>query len=106
MYAVNFLEKQYAREVKVVVVDFSDGMKVYPSLAEQLQHLDIGILSKPEHNSNIILSLTYQCMQALSMFLHVVLWSCCLGFCNNIITVDRKIFAIKKFSSTTFPDKN
>ena len=39
-------ERKYYREVVVIPVDFSHGMKIYPALAEQLKDLDIGILGK------------------------------------------------------------
>ena len=39
-------EEKYKREVRVVPVDFTDGQKVYPNIAEQLQDLDIGVLGK------------------------------------------------------------
>ena len=42
-------EEKYNREVRTISVDFSDGMRIYPNLAEQLQDLDIGVLSKPNH---------------------------------------------------------
>ena len=41
-----FAEQKYGREVLVIPVDFSDGMEIYPNLAEQLKDLDIGVLSK------------------------------------------------------------
>ena len=40
------IEEQYGREVRIISVDFSGGMDIYPNLAEQLQDLDIGVLSK------------------------------------------------------------
>ena len=39
-------EEKYGHEVVVIPVDFSDGMEVYPNIAEQLKDLDIGVLSK------------------------------------------------------------
>ena len=42
-----FTEEKYHREVVVIPVDFSDGLKIYPNIAEQLKDLDIGILSEP-----------------------------------------------------------
>ena len=39
-------EEKYKREVVVIPVDFSDGMDIYPNIAEQLKDLDIGVLSK------------------------------------------------------------
>ena len=39
-------EEKYKRDVVVIPVDFSDGLKIYPSIAEQLKDLDIGVLSK------------------------------------------------------------
>ena len=39
-------EEKYKREVVVIPVDFSDGMDICPNIAEQLQDLDIGVLSK------------------------------------------------------------
>ena len=39
-------EEKYHREVVVIPVDFSDGLEIYPNIAEQLKDLDIGILSK------------------------------------------------------------
>ena len=41
------IEQKYNCEVVVIPVDFSDGMEIYPNIAERLQDLDIGILSKP-----------------------------------------------------------
>ena len=41
------VEQKYSREVLVISVNFSDGMEIYPNIAEQLQDLDVGILSKP-----------------------------------------------------------
>ena len=37
-------EEKYGREVVVIPVDFSDGMEIYPNIAEQLNDLDIGVL--------------------------------------------------------------
>ena len=37
-------EEKYDREVLVIPVDFSDGMEIYPNIAEQLNDLDIGDL--------------------------------------------------------------
>ena len=45
-FAHALTEEKYGREVVVVPVDFSDGMEVYPNIAEQLKDLDIGVLSK------------------------------------------------------------
>ena len=42
----SLVEQKYSREVRIIPVDFSDGMEIYPSLAEQLKDLDIGVLSK------------------------------------------------------------
>ena len=39
-------EEKYSREVVVIPVDFSDGLEIYPNIAEQLKNLDIGVLSK------------------------------------------------------------
>ena len=39
-----FTEEKYGREVVVIPVDFSDGMEIYPNIAEQLNDLDIGVL--------------------------------------------------------------
>ena len=39
-------EEKYKRDVVIIPVDFSDGLKIYPSIAEQLKDLDIGVLSK------------------------------------------------------------
>ena len=39
-----FTKEKYDREVIVIPVDFSDGMEVYPNIAEQLNDLDIGVL--------------------------------------------------------------
>ena len=41
------IEQNFKREVRIISVDFSDGRKIYPLIAEQLQDLDIGILGKP-----------------------------------------------------------
>ena len=38
-------EEKYGHEVVVIPVDFSDGMEIYPNIAEQLNDLDIGVLS-------------------------------------------------------------
>ena len=37
-------EEKYDREVVVIPVDFSDGMEIYPNIAERLNDLDIGVL--------------------------------------------------------------
>ena len=37
-------EEKYSREVVVIPIDFSDGMEIYPNIAEQLNDLDIGVL--------------------------------------------------------------
>ena len=37
-------EEKYGREVVVIPVDFSDGMEIYPNIAERLNDLDIGVL--------------------------------------------------------------
>ena len=42
----SLVEQKYSREVRIIPVDFSDGMEIYPSLAEQLKDMDIGVLSK------------------------------------------------------------
>ena len=47
MHVHVFIEEKYHCEVVIVPVDFSDGLKIYPNIAEQLKDLDIGILSKP-----------------------------------------------------------
>lgn len=39
-----FSENKYNREVRIVVVDFTDGQEVYPRMAEELKDMDIGIL--------------------------------------------------------------
>lgn len=39
-----FPEKKYNREVRIVVVDFTDGQEVYPRIAGELKDLDVGIL--------------------------------------------------------------
>ena len=36
--------EKYGREVVVIPVDFSDGMEIYPNIAERLNDLDIGVL--------------------------------------------------------------
>ena len=41
-----FTEQKYSREVCIIPVDFSDGMEIYPNLAEQLKDLDIGTLGE------------------------------------------------------------
>ena len=38
------IEQKYNCEVVVIPVDFSDGMEIYPNIAEQLNDLDIGVL--------------------------------------------------------------
>ena len=43
------------------MVDFADGMNIYPSIAKQLKHLDIGILSKSMH------ACVYKLTYAISM---------------------------------------
>ena len=43
-------EQKYSREVRIIPVDFSDGMEIYPNLADQLKDLDIGVLSKFMNN--------------------------------------------------------
>ena len=37
-------EEKYDHEVVVIPVDFSDGMEIYPNIAEQLNDLNIGVL--------------------------------------------------------------
>ena len=53
-------EEKYGREVVVIPVDFSDGMEIYPNIAERLNDLDIGVLgtqlTKKVHHSAIILN--------------------------------------------------
>ena len=39
-------EEKYSREAVVIPVDFSDGLEIYPNIAEQLKDLDIGVLGK------------------------------------------------------------
>ena len=39
-----FAEEKYCREVLIIPVDFSEGLGIYPNLAEQLKDLDIGTL--------------------------------------------------------------
>ena len=39
-------EEKYGCEVRIIPVDFSDGHEIYPRIAEELQDLDIGILSQ------------------------------------------------------------
>ena len=46
VFTQTLIEQKYGREVRIISVDFSGGMDIYPNLAEQLQDLDIGILSK------------------------------------------------------------
>jgi hypothetical protein len=36
--------EKYGDEVVVIPVDLSDGMEIYPDIAEQLNDLDIGVL--------------------------------------------------------------
>ena len=60
-YTNNILtEEKYGREVVVIPVDFSDGMEIYPNIAEQLNDLDIGVLGmqlvEKVHHSAIILN--------------------------------------------------
>ena len=60
-YTNNILtEEKYGREVVVISVDYSDGMDIYPNIAEQLNDLDIGILgmqlAKKVYHSAIILN--------------------------------------------------
>ena len=38
--------EKYSRDVRVIPVDFSSGMEIYPRLAEELKDLDVGVLSK------------------------------------------------------------
>ena len=48
-------EEKYGCEVVVIPIDFSDGMEIYPNIAEQLNDLDIGVLgmqlAKKVHHS-------------------------------------------------------
>ncbi|MCG8625005.1 MAG: hypothetical protein MJE68_23770 [Proteobacteria bacterium] len=37
-------EEKYGREVVVISIDFSDGMEIYPNIAEQLNDLEISVL--------------------------------------------------------------
>ena len=46
-------EEKYKREVVVIPVDFSDGLEIYPNIAEQLKDLDIGVLSKLVGRNNV-----------------------------------------------------
>jgi len=39
-------EEKYSREVRIIAVDFLDGLEIYPQIAENLQDLDIGILGE------------------------------------------------------------
>ena len=39
-------DEKYHREVHIIVVDFSDGQKVYPRIAAELKDRDIGILGQ------------------------------------------------------------
>ena len=39
-------EEKYSREVRIIAVDFSDGLEIYPKIVENLQDLDIGILGE------------------------------------------------------------
>ena len=39
-------EEKYNREVRIIPVDFSEGHEIYPRIADELQDLDIGVLSK------------------------------------------------------------
>ena len=45
LYNTCSTEKLYNREVRIIVADYTRGQEVYPQIAEQLQDLDIGILS-------------------------------------------------------------
>jgi len=40
------LEEKYGRETLVVPVDFSKGLEIYSEIANQISHLDVGMLSK------------------------------------------------------------
>ena len=44
-----FPGEKYGRDVRVIPVDFSEGQHIYPALAEQIQDLNIGILSMLIH---------------------------------------------------------
>ena len=49
-------EANYAgREVRVVSVDFSEGAKIFPQIAQSVQDLDIGILGQCTCNCYCIL---------------------------------------------------
>ena len=40
------IEEKYKREVRIISIDFYGGQNVYPTVTEQLNDLDIGILGK------------------------------------------------------------
>ena len=39
-----YTEQRYSREVRIIPVDFSEGLEIYPKLANDLKDLDIGVL--------------------------------------------------------------
>ena len=43
-YNILLSEKKYGRDIRVISVDFSKGLRNFSKLAEQLQGLDVGIL--------------------------------------------------------------
>ena len=57
-------EQKYGHEVRIISVDFSGGMEIYPDLAEQLQDLDIGILSK--FFSDVVPSLVWLLLKVMT----------------------------------------
>ena len=76
-------EQKYNCEVVVILVDFSDGMEIYPNIAEQLQDLDIGILSKP-YILCIVILVTFEIMHfSLQLTMLVLHLSVLMSFMSD-----------------------
>ena len=46
MQCSQIIEEKYKRQVRIISIDFYGGQNVYPTVAEHLNDLDIGILGK------------------------------------------------------------
>ena len=66
-------EEKYKREVVVIPVDFSDGLEIYPNIAEQLKDLDIGVLSKLVGRNNVQSERNSLCLCFLSAIITCIL---------------------------------
>ena len=72
-------EEKYSREV-VIPVDFSDGLEIYPNIAEQLKDLDIGVLSKLVGEKKVS---RVKGINSLSLCYLSVIITCILSFTVN-----------------------